>query len=168
MSSVKEQFQAAKDAVLDAQKLKNEERAALIKAFAAALEKEVDRIVENNKKDLEKMDLSNPLYDRLLLTGERIKGLVKSLKEVSQLPDPTAQVLFNKILENGLEVQKVTVPLGVIGVIYEARPNVTIDVAALCLRSGNACLLKGGSDAWNSNDALVHIMREVLSTEGVN
>src|SRR5690625_990907 len=132
MSSVKEQFQAAKDAVLDAQKLKNEERAALIKAFAAALEKAADRIVESNKKDLERMEPSNPLYDRLLLNRERIGSLVKSMQEVSNLPDPTAQVLFKKTLENGLEVQKVTVPLGVIGVIYEARPNVTIDVAALC------------------------------------
>lgn len=168
MSTISKQLEAAKEASFDVQGLSSEKRASLIKKFAEALEKNVAAIIESNKKDLAKMDPDNPMYDRLLLTEDRIHGLSKALKDVSNLPDPTDKVLYEKKLENGLEIHKITVPLGVIGVIFESRPNVTVDVAALCLRSGNACLLKGGSDAYHSNKVLVDLMRQVLEEEGVN
>jgi glutamate-5-semialdehyde dehydrogenase len=168
MLSINKQLSAAKDASLDIKELNSTQRASLLSAFADALEQEADGIIESNKKDLIKMDPANSLYDRLLLDQGRIRELVASLHDVSQLPDPTGQILYKKTLENGLEIEKITVALGVVGVIYESRPNVTIDVAALCVQSGNVCLLKGGSDAWNTNNVLVNIMRNVLREEGIN
>lgn len=124
-------------------------------------------ILTENQKDLSRMDDSDPKKDRLLLNESRIEGLAQSLREVALLPDPTGQVLLEHTLEQGLHMQKIAVPLGVVGVIYESRPNVTLDVAALCLRSGNACVLKGGKEASFSNACLVKIIHESLAEFGV-
>src|SRR5690606_16754879 len=121
-----------------------------------------ETIIRENKKDLERMDPKDPKFDRLKLTEERIRGLAQSVVDVSNLEDPTDKVLSSKLLDNGLKIEKKTVALGVVGVIYESRPNVTIDVAALCLQSGNVCLLRGGSDAWYTNSYLVGMIRQVF------
>jgi glutamate-5-semialdehyde dehydrogenase len=125
-------------------------------------------IKEENKKDLDRMDPSDSKYDRLLLTSERIKGLAESLRNVATLQDPANKVQMSKTLPNGLKLRKMAVPLGCVGVIYESRPNVTLDVASLCLRSGNICVLKGGKEADFSNIALVKIIKETLKECGVN
>ncbi|WP_353134017.1 glutamate-5-semialdehyde dehydrogenase [Pseudopedobacter sp.] len=127
-----------------------------------------DRIIAENVKDLAKMDNGNPKKDRLLLNSDRIKGLADSLKEVAVLEDPTNKIISDRVLKNGLHVQKKTVPLGVVGVIYESRPNVTIDVAALCIRSGNVCVLRGGSDAYHTNICLIDIIKSVLKRHQVD
>ncbi|MEN2282467.1 glutamate-5-semialdehyde dehydrogenase [Algoriphagus sp. SE2] len=123
-------------------------------------------LLEENEKDLQRMDRQNPMYDRLQLTEERIAGIAGDLVSVSALPSPLHHVLESKTLENGLTIEKVTVPLGVIGVIYEARPNVTFDVFALALKSGNGLILKGGSDAENSNRAIMSLIHQVLENHG--
>ncbi|HEX2921804.1 MAG TPA: glutamate-5-semialdehyde dehydrogenase [Bacteroidales bacterium] len=115
-----------------------------------------------NKKDLNRMDKSNPNYDRLMLNSERIAGIAADLRNVASLPSPLDRVLSRSTMPNGLVISRITVPFGVIGVIYEARPNVTFDVFSLCLKSGNACILKGGSDAADSNEAIVSLIKSVL------
>lgn len=124
-------------------------------------------LLEENEKDLQRMDPGNPMYDRLLLTEERIAGIAGELVQVSALPCPLHQVLESKTLENGLDLQKITVPLGVIGIIYEARPNVTFDVFSLALKSGNGLVLKGGSDADHSNRAIMSLIHQVLENHGL-
>lgn len=121
-----------------------------------------DFILQENKKDLERMDSKDPNYDRLKLTPERIDGIAGDVENVANLPNPIGKVLKEEVRPNGLKVRKVTVSFGVVGVIYEARPNVTLDVFALCFKSGNACVLKGGSDAIYSNTAIVSIIKKVL------
>ena len=119
-------------------------------------------ILEENRKDLARMPESDPKYDRLKLTEQRINDIASDLKNVATLPSPLGRVLDKRNHENGLELTKVSVPLGVVGIIYESRPNVTFDVFSLCLKSGNACILKGGSDAEYSNIAIVKIIKEVI------
>lgn len=119
-------------------------------------------IIDENKKDLDLMDADDPKYDRLLLTKERIFEITAGIRQVALMESPLGRVLDEKIRPNQMVVKKITVPFGVIGIIYEARPNVTFDVFALCLKSGNACVLKGGSDAINSNTAIVSLIKEVL------
>lgn len=136
---------------------------AVLIAIAEKVRAGADQIIAENQKDLAKMDNQDPKKDRLLLDKDRIEGLAQSLEEIAALPDPANQILSEKELGNGLMVQKKTVPLGVVGVIYESRPNVTLDVAALCIRSGNACLLRGGSDAFYTNIMLVNIIQRVLT-----
>ena len=126
-----------------------------------------DFIVSGNKKDLELLEESDPKYDRLLLTHRRIERIASDIRNVAGLPSPLGLVLSENIRPNGLKVSKVSVPFGVIGIIYEARPNVTFDVFSLCLKSGNACILKGGSDAVNSNTAIVQVIRSVLEKNGI-
>ncbi len=121
-----------------------------------------DFILSENKKDLERMDAADPKYDRLKLTKARIVGIASDIENVAGLPNPVGRVLMETVRPNGMKITKVTVPFGVIGIIYEARPNVTFDVFALCLKSGNACVLKGGSDAFDSNTAIVSVIRKVL------
>ncbi|WP_460880763.1 glutamate-5-semialdehyde dehydrogenase [Pontibacter rugosus] len=125
-------------------------------------------ILEANQQDLQRMDTSDPKYDRLKLTEDRIQQIADDIRSVATLHSPLNKVLQERKLENGLSLTKVSVPLGVIGIIYEARPNVTFDVFSLCLRSGNALLLKGGSDAKDSNTAIVKIIHEVLEQNGVD
>ena len=127
-----------------------------------------DSVLKANQEDLSRMDKSNPKYDRLKLTSERIDGIADDMKQVSSLPSPLGRVLSDTTRPNGMIIRKIAVPFGVIGVIYEARPNVTFDVFSLCIKSGNVCLLKGGSDADCSNRVLVGIIRDVLEKHGIN
>lgn len=124
-------------------------------------------LLEANAKDLAAMDRSNPLYDRLMLTEDRLKGIAADMRQVASLPSPLGRTLVERTLPNGLRLRKISVPFGVIGVIYEARPNVTFDVFSLCFKSGNACLLKGGRDADASNRAAVSLIKRILEEEGV-
>jgi glutamate-5-semialdehyde dehydrogenase len=125
-------------------------------------------IITENKKDLALMDMSDPNYDRLLLTSGRIEGIASDIRTVVNLSSPLNRVLLKNKMPNGLIISKISIPFGVIGVIYEARPNVTFDVFSLCLKSGNACILKGGSDAINSNTAIVQIIKTVLEKNGID
>lgn len=125
-------------------------------------------VLKANRRDLERMEPSNPKYDRLKLTAERLEGIAADMRNVASLPSPLGKTLSETVRPNGMTIRKVTVPFGVIGVIYEARPNVTFDVFSLCLKSGNACVLKGGSDADCSNRALVGIIHEVLERHGID
>jgi glutamate-5-semialdehyde dehydrogenase len=124
-------------------------------------------ILFENQKDLERMDSEDPKYDRLKLTAERISGIAADIRNVAALPCPVGRVLSETVRPNGMKITKVSVPFGVIGIIYEARPNVTFDVFSLCLKSGNACVLKGGSDAIYSNTAIVNIIHQVLNKHGL-
>lgn len=134
-------------------------------ASAAIINSEV--ILRENKKDLERMSEDDPKYDRLKLTPKRILDIAAEIKNVAALPNPLGKILEQRSMENGLKISKTTVPLGVIGIIYEARPNVTFDVFSLCLKSGNACILKGGSDADFSNKAIVKIIRSILKQNNI-
>ena len=127
-----------------------------------------EQILKANQQDLARMDPDNPKYDRLQLNSIRIESIASDIENVIQLPSPLAKHLAERKLPNGLQLQKVSVPIGVIGVIYEARPNVTFDVFSLCLKAGNACILKGGSDAEASNKTIVALIRQVLAQHGVD
>ncbi len=139
----------------------------LLMVAEAAIEN-IDFIVAENSKDLLLMDDSDPSYDRLVLTADRIKGIAADIRNVAEMADPLNRVLIQNILPNGLRISRISVPFGVIGVIYEARPNVTFDVSSLCLKSGNACILKGGSDAINSNKAIVELLKTVFKNNGID
>lgn len=144
----------------------NEKNAVLIRC-AAAIEAETDFLIFENKKDMEKMDLSRAAFaDRLLLTPGRVRSMAEGLRNVAQLDDPVNEVLSMKTLPNGLTVGQKRVPLGVVGLIYEARPNVTVDSFALCFKAGNSCVLRGGTEALNSNAALVSVLQEALKAGG--
>jgi glutamate-5-semialdehyde dehydrogenase len=136
--------------------------------LASMLILQTDQLLEENKKDLQRMDTDDPKYDRLKLTSGRVHDIARDLENVAELPTPIAEVLSEQMMPNGLQISKVRVPLGVVGVIYESRPNVTVDVFALCFKTGNVCILKGGSDAHHSNMALMAIIHEVLEKHGVD
>jgi len=136
--------------------------------LANLLEANTTKIILANQKDLDQMDAQNPMRDRLLLNEGRIKALAESVRDITNLADPSGAVLMEKTLKNGLLLKKIAVPLGVVGIIYESRPNVTVDVSALCIRSGNAAVLRGGSDAWHSNSVLVEIIQEALVHNGIS
>jgi glutamate-5-semialdehyde dehydrogenase len=131
-------------------------------ALADRIESAIPALLEANADDLSRMSPTNPKYDRLQLTEARLRGMADGVRQVSRLPSPLGCILDDRTRSNGLRLTKVSVPFGVVGIIYEARPNVTLDVAALCLKSGNACVLKGGSDADASNRAIAAVIREVL------
>lgn len=124
-------------------------------------------ILSANAEDLARMETSNPKYDRLKLTEERIWGIADGIRKVATLPSPIGKIRSETVRPNGMRLKKITVPFGVIGIIYEARPNVTLDVFSLCFKSGNACLLKGGSDADSSNRAIMQIIHSVLAKFGM-
>ncbi len=147
--------------------LNSEEKSEILLDLAKLIEKSAEKIKVENKKDLDRMEKSDPKYDRLLLSDSRIEGLVNSLKVVAQLEDPVGKELLKRTLPNGLKLSRIAVPLGVVGIIYESRPNVTVDVASLCLRSGNAAILKGGKEAHCSNMCLVSLIHEVLEKKGL-
>ncbi|MEM1135646.1 MAG: glutamate-5-semialdehyde dehydrogenase [Bacteroidota bacterium] len=136
----------------------------VLKKLAEEAEKSTDAILIANAKDLARMSPEDPKYDRLKLTKTRIKDIANDIRKVADLPDPLGKILMNRSLENGLSIEKRTVALGVVGIIYEARPNVTFDVFSLCFKSGNACVLKGGTDADDSNKAIVKIIHNVLQS----
>ena len=146
----------------------DDKRNEILLAVADAIIANKQNILEANAKDLAKMDPKNPLYDRLQLTDKRLEDIASDMRNVSKLPSPLGRVLKESTLPNGLRLKRVSVPFGVIGMIYEARPNVTFDVFSLCFKSGNACVLKGGKDADNSNRAEVEIIHQVLEANGVN
>lgn len=146
----------------------DDKRNEILLAVADAIIANKQAILDANAKDLAKMDPKNPLYDRLQLTDKRLEDIASDMRNVSKLPSPLGRVLKESTLPNGLRLKRVSVPFGVIGMIYEARPNVTFDVFSLCFKSGNACVLKGGKDADNSNRAEVEIIHQVLEANGVN
>ncbi len=163
-----DQLAQVRDASRSAYRLTDSKISKILREVAGLTEKKMSFILEENQKDLDHMDPDDPKYDRLKLTEERIKSIANDMRNVAGMPTPLGKVLEEKTLENKLQLRKVSVPLGVIGMIYEARPNVTLDVFALCLKSGNACVLKGGSDAEYSNIAIVSMIREVLKKHKVD
>ena len=165
---LKETFQKVKAASKTLGLLSDEQRNEILQAVADAIIAETPALLAANAEDLAKMDKANPLYDRLQLTEQRLQDIASDMRHVSTLPSPLGRVLKNKTLDNGLHLQRVAVPFGVIGMIYEARPNVTYDVFSLCFKSGNACVLKGGKDANASNSAGVEVIHRVLTKYGVN
>ncbi|MDO4162825.1 MAG: glutamate-5-semialdehyde dehydrogenase [Bacteroides sp.] len=140
----------------------------ILLAVADAAIANKDFILSENEKDLKRMDPSNSKYDRLKLTEARLQGIAADTRKVASLPSPLGRTLKENVLPNGLKIKRVSVPFGVIGIIYEARPNVSFDVFSLCLKSGNACILKGGSDADCSNRAIVSVIHDVLKHFQVN
>ena len=148
--------------------LTDNERNEVLTAVADAICSQKDRILKANSRDLQRMEPANPLYDRLQLTDARLDGIAADMRKVTTLPSPLGRILKETTLPNGLHLQRISVPFGVIGIVYEARPNVTFDVFALCFKSGNACVLKGGKDADDSNREEVSIIHEVLRQKGIN
>ena len=160
-------FEAAKRAAAQVALIPDAERAAALEAVADVICAHSAELLAANAEDLARMDPQNPLYDRLKLTQERLDGIASDMRHVAALPSPLGRTLEDRTLPNGLRLRKVSVPFGVIGVIYEARPNVTFDVFSLCFKSGNVSLLKGGSDADASNRAAVALIRRVLAERGL-
>ena len=163
-----ETFEKVKRASKSLALLSDEQRNDILNAVADTIIDFKERILVANEKDLAKMDPKNPLYDRLQLTEKRLDDIAADMRNVATLPSPLGHITKQKTLPNGLRLCRVSVPFGVIGMIYEARPNVTYDVFALCFKSGNACVLKGGSDADLSNQASVELIHEVLKRYGVD
>ena len=148
--------------------LTDEQRNEILNAVANAIINHKERILEANAQDLAKMSKDNPLYDRLQLTDSRLEGIASDMRNVATLPSPLGHITKQKTLPNGLRLCRISVPFGVIGMIYEARPNVTFDVFSLCFKSGNACILKGGKDADCSNREEVALIHEILEQYGVS
>ena len=163
-----ETFKTVKRASKSLALLSDEQRNDILNAVADTIIDFKERILVANEKDLAKMDPKNPLYDRLQLTEKRLDDIAADMRNVATLPSPLGHITKQKTLPNGLRLCRVSVPFGVIGMIYEARPNVTYDVFALCFKSGNACVLKGGSDADLSNQASVELIHGVLERYGVD
>ncbi len=159
---------AVRDAAPALARLDAETTARVLNDLADRAVAATEDILAANRRDLARMDPEDPKYDRLLLNPERIEGIAGDLRQVAALPAPQGEVLEARSLDNGLRLQKVRVPVGVIAVIYESRPNVTFDVFALCFRSGNACVLKGSSDARDSNQAIVGLIHQVLEGHGID
>ena len=163
-----EQFIKTKRASRELALLTDQQRNEILLAVADAIIGQKERILNANAQDLAKMDKANPLYDRLQLTESRLEGIAADMRNVATLPSPLGHITKEKTLPNGLRLCRVSVPFGVIGMIYEARPNVTFDVFSLCFKSGNACVLKGGRDAVASNEEGVAVIHEVLRQFGVS
>lgn len=161
-------FQQAQDASIELAQIDDSRINKVLCDIADAILANTDNILAANAKDLALMSPDNPLYDRLKLTTERLEGIASDTRHVAALPSPLGRILKHYTLPNGLDMSRISVPFGVIGIIYEARPNVTFDVAALCLKSGNACVLKGGKDADNSNQAIVKLIKVILQQNGIN
>ena len=161
-------FEQVQEASRELVMLENDRINEILFAVADEAVAQTDSILAENAKDLARMDEADPKYDRLKLTAARLQDIAADMRKVAQLPSPLGRVLKHHVLPNGLELTRVSVPFGVIGIIYEARPNVSFDVFSLCLKSGNACVLKGGSDADCSNRAIVGVIHGVLSRFGVN
>ncbi len=160
-------LQEAQQAAAALRQLTDAQKTALIDRLAEVLTEHTAQILTENQRDLDRMPADDPKYDRLKLTQSRLTDQADSLRSISRLPDPAGVMLLERELEPGLHLRKIAVPLGVVGVIYEARPNVTVDVAALCLRSGNGCVLKGGKEADFSNRYLVGLIQSVLAEHNV-
>ena len=165
---LKEIFERTKRASKTLALLNDQQRNEILLAVADVIIAQKERILKANAEDLAKMEKSNPLYDRLQLTDSRLEGIAGDMRNVATLPSPLGHITKQKTLPNGLRLCRVSVPFGVIGMIYEARPNVTFDVFSLCFKSGNACVLKGGKDADCSNREEVALIHEVLEKYGVS
>lgn len=165
---MKQIFENAKRASRELALLTDETRNAVLHKVAGAIAAHRQELLEANARDLARMEPENPLYDRLLLTESRLEGIASDMRHVAALPSPLERVTKERTLENGLHLCRISVPFGVIGVVYEARPNVSFDVFSLCFKSGNACVLKGGKDADESNRAIVRLLHDVLEEEGIN
>ncbi len=161
-------FSTAKNASRSLLLLSDDRRNDILLALADAIAGASDEILAANALDLAKMEQSNPLYDRLQLTPSRLESIAGDIRHVATLPSPLGRVLCERTLENGLHLRRVAVPFGVIGIIFEARPNVTFDVFSLCFKSGNACVLKGGRDAEASNKAIVALIHRVLREHNID
>ena len=165
---LKETFEKVKRASKSLALLSDDQRNEILLAVADAIINNKQRILDANAQDLVKMSKDNPLYDRLQLTDSRLEGIASDMRNVATLPSPLGHITKQKTLVNGLRLCRISVPFGVIGMIYEARPNVTFDVFSLCFKSGNACVLKGGKDADCSNREEVALIHEILEKYGVN
>jgi glutamate-5-semialdehyde dehydrogenase len=165
---LKDTFEKVKRASKSLALLSDVQRNDILNAVADAIINSQERILEANAQDLAKMSKENPLYDRLQLTESRLEGIAADMRNVATLPSPLGHITKQKTLPNGLRLCRVSVPFGVIGMIYEARPNVTFDVFSLCFKSGNACVLKGGKDADCSNREEVALIHEILEKFGVS
>ena len=160
-------FEQAKTASRSLLALSDEQRNSILLKVAESVDENKEILLSANRQDLAKMDKDNPLYDRLLLTADRLHAIAEDMRHVASLPSPLGLVSKQRTLPNGIRLHRVSVPFGVIGIIYEARPNVTYDVFSLCFKSGNACVLKGGRDAECSNKSAVEIIHNVLRREGI-
>ena len=158
----KEIFRAAKKAAADLASADDGKTSGMLLSLADRIGKNQDALLEANRADLAKMPEDNPMYDRLKLDSRRLEGIAADMRNVAGLPCPAGRILSETVRPNGMKIQKVSVPFGVVGIIYEARPNVSFDVFSLCVKSGNACILKGGSDAFCTNSAIVELIRSVL------
>jgi glutamate-5-semialdehyde dehydrogenase len=167
MSDYKSLFQSVKHYSRKLGLLEEDLRKKTLESLTELTLKNIPAILNANQQDLQKMDKEDPKYDRLLLTEERVKGIVEEIRQVSALPTPLHKILEKRTMDNGLKLEKITVPLGVVGIIYEARPNVTFDVFCLALKSGNGLILKGGSDAHNSNRAIMKVIHQALEENGI-
>ena len=165
---LKDTFERVKRASKSLALLNDEQRNEILNAVADAIVNNKARILDANAQDLAKMSKDNPLYDRLQLTDSRLEGIASDMRNVATLPSPLGHITKQKTLPNGLRLCRVSVPFGVVGMIYEARPNVTFDVFSLCFKSGNACVLKGGKDADCSNREEVALIHEILEQYGVS
>lgn len=163
-----ELFESVKLASRKLAKLSDEKRKSVLLDLADELDASHLELLNANAEDLARMDESNPLYDRLRLTDERLYAIAGDVRHVAELPSPLGEIMEERVLQSGLLLKRVRVPFGVIGVIYEARPNVTVDVFALCFRSGNAAVLKGGRDAEASNRAIFSLIQRVLERNEID
>ena len=163
-----EQFIIAKKASRALALISDAKRDEVLLAVADAIKVNEEAILKANEDDLSRMDKTSPLYDRLQLTPKRLEDIANDMRKVAQLPSPLGKVLKEKTLENGLHLRRVSIPFGVIGMVFEARPNVAFDVFSLCFKSGNACVLKGGKDADSSNKAIVALIHQVLTEKGID
>ena len=161
-------FQQVKAASRSLTLISKEKTNEVLVALASEVEAKSADILAANAKDLAKKDPKDPTYDRLKLTEERLKGIADGIRDVAKLPSPIGRTIDERVRPNGLKIKRISVPFGVIGIIYEARPNVSLDVFSLCFKSGNACVLKGGTDAHESNSAIVNVIHDVLKKQGVN
>jgi len=166
--NIQELFERTKSASLTLLRLTDESRNRVLLRVADAIEQNERNILSANEKDLARMDKDNPMFDRLQLTSARIHGIANDMRHVAQLASPLGVITNQNTLPNGIRLHRVSVPYGVIGVVYEARPNVTYDVFSLCFKSGNACILKGGKDALDSNLCAIDIIHSVLKEEQID
>lgn len=161
-------FKKVKNASKTLATISDEKRNEILLAVADSIESNIPQLIASNALDLARMDKNDPMYDRLQLNAKRLQDIAADMRHVSTLPSPLGRVLKEKTLDNGLHLRRISVPFGVIGMIYEARPNVTFDVFSLCFKSGNACILKGGKDADESNKAAIKVIHEVLKRFNIN
>lgn len=168
MSSIEPLIKKTWKAAINLRQATEKQLKAVLLQLADELEKNSTSIIKANQLDVEKQDPGNPKVDRLMLNKERISGIANSIRKIAKLPNPAGKTLEKRRLGNGLLLQKIAVPLGVVGAIYESRPNVTYDIAALCIRSQNGCVLKGSSEAENSNQAAIKLIKKVLKANDID